>query len=324
MSLSSELRSPGRGNRRGLLPVCALVAGLTVIVFSRSLGAGLVWEDRLNLVETRAWYGPGCWKWWLTGLTGGDYKPLVWASYYFDRCFWGLRPFGYHWGNVLLHALNALAVYFLLARLGSRPRDRTAPLLGALFFALHPLRVESVSWITARKDVLFAFFYLAAVSAWLRFQVRRGRGWYCVALGAGVLSALSKAMAVTLPLVLLLLDLWRRRFAREPFRRVLAEKIPFFLVSLGAGAVAVAAQAGQGALTSLDRFGWGARMLLLPLTAGFYLWRTLLPLGLDPVYRVDTAAPAFVWAGAAAWLFLLAGAAAIVRGVERNRITITA
>jgi len=278
----------------------------------------LVWEDRLNLVETRAWREPGCWKWWLTAQAGGDYKPLVWAGYYFDSRFWGLKPFGYHWGNVLLHALNALGVYFLLARLGSGAGDRTAPLLGALFFSLHPLRVESVSWITARKDVLFAFFYLAAVLAWLRFQVRRGRGWYGVALGAAVLSALSKAMAVTLPLVLLLLDLWRGRFAREPLRRVFSEKIPFFLAALAVGAAAVAAQAGEGALTPLDRLGWGDRLLLVPLTAGFYLWHTLFPFGLEPVYRVDTAAPAFAWAGAAAWLFFLAAAAAAARGWKKR------
>src|SRR6266481_177511 len=156
------------------------------------------------------------------------YCPLTWLSFAIDYQIWGRAPFGYHLTNLLLHLANTLLVLvFVREILRDRYKYATAAaLLTAAIFGVHPLRVESVAWVTERKDLLFAFFYLLALLAYLRWVVRGNRRdyWACLLLFIG--SALSKSTAVTLPLVLVLLDVfWKRRVA-------VWEKIPFFAISL--------------------------------------------------------------------------------------------
>lgn len=151
------------------LPVLAVFL-LTVLVFLPSLRLDFVWEDRLNLLDNTGWRGfsPG---WWFTSFVAGDFKPLVWATYSLEYSLWGLAPAGYHLTSVLLHGLNAALVFLLVKRLAGAGGIWAAA--AALFFSLHPLRVEAVSWITARKEVLFAFFYLGAILAYLKAAERR-------------------------------------------------------------------------------------------------------------------------------------------------------
>src|SRR5262245_33403702 len=150
----------------------------------------------------------------LTSAYMGHYHPLTWLSWALDYRLYGTDPWGYHLTNVLLHALNALLVYALFRALLARARPdgggAMAPFaaaVGALLFALHPQRVESVAWVTERRGVLSAFFVLLAVLAYLRGATgRTSRAWLAVSLAAWTLSLLAKAWTMTLPLVLLVLD----------------------------------------------------------------------------------------------------------------------
>ena len=282
---------------------------LTWIVFLPALGGGfLSWDDEANLVANRAWRGLG-WPqlgWMLTTFHKGHWIPVTWLSFGADYLVWGMEPKGYHLTNVLLHAANAglvcLLALRLLARMGARGAAR---LLGgaaaALFFSLHPLRVESVAWVTERRDVLSAFFFLLAVLCYLRATmaepVWRSR-WYRLALGAFALALGSKSMAASLPVILVILDMYPLGRWRGAWRERLFEKIPFALLSLLAGAVAMVAVRAGGSVSSLADLGVAQRLAISAYALVFYPWRTLVPAGLSPLYALhpdlDPAAPVFL------------------------------
>src|SRR5437667_185030 len=218
--LSRMARSIARaaeGRFAGMLVVLA-VAALTCLVFLPALdGRFLPWDDESNLVANRAWrgLGPSQLGWMLTSFHKGHWIPVTWLSFAVDYLVWGMDPRGYHLTNVLIHGANAGLVCLLVMRLLETASGvgGTARLAGAaaaaLAFALHPLRVESVAWVTERRDVLSAFFFLLAIIAYLR-AVREESlwrsGWSWLALGAFALSLGSKSMAESLPVVLLVLD----------------------------------------------------------------------------------------------------------------------
>ena len=312
--------------------IFAFIAGATLLIFSPSLKNGFVWEDTLNLLEN-----PGWWEFdirrWFKSFVAGDYKPLVWASYSLDYLFWGLNPFGFHLSNLLFHALNAILLYPIILGVG-RGRVQPGPAVFAvLFFSLHPLRVESVSWVTARKDVLFSFFYLLSLLSYLRYvegrkrirdrirkknwsgprrtdgtgktEDRRGAhppeqevtGWYLLSFISALGAFLSKGMAVSLPFILLLIDFYPfARFYHNP-KKVVMEKIPFLVAAAAAGAAAVAGQFKYGALAGLDKFDIPSRLLLAGKSGVFYLIKSLWPSGLNPIYVVHPGTPGFLLSG---------------------------
>ncbi len=221
----------------------------------------------------------------------GHYIPLTWLTLGFDYVMWGLDPWGYRLTSLGLHSLNALLVYALLWRLLARaeaaPQARAwAALAGAAAFGLHPLRVESVVWISERRDVLSGAFTLLALHAYLRWVERKqahgGRWpWSTVLLYA--LALLSKGVALPLPLALLALDATvlarvpldpRRWWAAEP-RRVLIEKLPFVVVGLCSAALTL--MAIQYVLSPLDDLGADARLAIASYGLTFYLQKTWLP-----------------------------------------------
>ncbi len=207
-----------------LLPV--LIALVTVVPFLPTLDNQFVnWDDDDNLVENPQYRGLG-WthlRWMWTTSHIGHYAPLTWMTFGLDYLFWGLKPVGYHLTNLLLHAANAAVFYLVASRiLGSAlpgPRERgnvglaAAAAFAALLFAIHPLRVESVAWATERRDVLSGLFYLLALLAYLRAgeQGERGRSGYWASVGLFVCALLSKSMAVSLPVVMLILDVYPLR-----------------------------------------------------------------------------------------------------------------
>src|SRR5262249_17973193 len=194
-----------------------------------------------------------------------------------DYSIWGMNAFGYHLTNLLLHASTTVLCFFLIVALVRRGSQETserslvpAAALGALFFGLHPLRVESVAWITERRDVLSAPFLILAVLAWLRAveagdgaagagasgDAPRRRRWLAPSLALYALSLLSKSIGMTLPAVLLLLDVSPlRRLDPRPWRwtspaarAVLLEKLPYAALSLAVTALAFLAQARSTSL----------------------------------------------------------------------------
>lgn len=292
----------------------ALTALVVVAAFSSALPGGFQqWDDVVLLVDNPAYRGLG-WsnlKWMFTTNLLGHYMPLTWITYGLDYVVWGLNPYGYHLTNIVLHAANAALVYLVAQRLfrivwpgtSAAGADglRIAAALAALVFGVHPLRVESVAWITERRDVLSGFFFLLAVLMYLRaceVESRDGRPWgkfYWATVGTFVLALLSKSMAVTLPVVLLVLDVYPLRRLRPGAhgwltpgpRRIWQEKLPFLFVGAVVSAVAFRALLGGAAATSWERLGLPERVAVSAYSVAFYLRKTLVPLELSPLYELS-------------------------------------
>ncbi|MEY4917759.1 MAG: hypothetical protein RL616_1672 [Verrucomicrobiota bacterium] len=232
--------------------------------------------------------------WAFTTTTAANWHPLTWLSHQLDCTLFGLNAGGHHLVNLLLHAANALLVFVLL-------RNTTGALwrsaVVAALFAWHPLRVESVAWASERKDVLCAFFFLLSLVCYakrdacgvMREKISGSRithhssRFYLLALFFFACALLSKPMAVTLPFVLLLLDIWPlQRFQVSGFRfQVLFEKIPFFALSLASCVATFLAQRGGGAVSPVE---WQYRLANVPVTYARYVSKTFWPAELSPVY----------------------------------------
>jgi Flp pilus assembly protein TadD len=309
-------------------PWLALFVTLAVLAFfSPALRNDFVWDDYTLLVDNKHFRGLG-WaelRWMFSTFHLGHYQPLSWLTLALDYLVWGMNPFGYHLTNLVLHAANAVLFYFLALRLLSlglperfKPDHlgiRAAALFAALVFSVHPLRVESVAWATERRDVLSGFFFLAAILCYLRANVSpqsssERRRYLSAALGAYVLSLLSKASGVGLPIVLLLLDIYPlRRLGGNPAtwfvagtKRIWLEKILFLVPAAAAAAIAPLAQSETGATWTLDQHGGVARLSQALFGLAFYLWKTLWPVSLSPLYELPLRMNPFHWP------FLVSGA----------------
>src|SRR5207247_4441573 len=219
-----------------------------------------------------------------------------------DYLLWGMNPFGYHLTSLLLHAANAVVFFFVVHRILTlalpSPSERGHALaaaagFAALVFAIHPLRVESVAWVTERRDVLSGLFYLPTILVYLRACAREAPGrrsyWLSVTLFGCAL--LSKSMAVSLPIVLLILDVYPLRrlggslgWWSEPARRVYVEKIPFVLLAAAASALAVRAQSLVHSMAPLDQLSVPARLAVSAYGLSFYHWKMIVPSNLSPLY----------------------------------------
>ncbi len=286
----------------------AIVAVLTLLLFLPALGNEFVnWDDERNFVLNPHYRGLG-WteiQWMWTSHLLGRYVPISWMTLGLDYTIWELNPFGYHLTSVLFHTVNAALFYFLaLALLRLALRDRSSEMqaripVGALFaalvFSLHPLRVESVAWVTERRDVVSGMFFLLAILAYLRGNpdvpgapIRRKYYWAC--FGFFIFALLSKEIAVTLPVILLMLDVYplRRAGRSGSTTGILLEKIPFFLLSLADGALALYIGKLEGITASLVHVNWIARLAISLYGLAFYLWKTLLPFHLAPFYALTS------------------------------------
>jgi tetratricopeptide (TPR) repeat protein len=287
-----------------------LVFSVTFLAFLPALRAELVgWDDDVLLTKNAEFQGPlaSSLRWMFSTTLLGNYMPLTWLSYRVDFAVGGLNPRAYHRTNNLLHAADAVLLFGLAWMLirAARPESRPAELcvgavFAALLFGVHPLRVESVAWVAERKDVLAALFLLPSVMAYLRYAAAPSgrRGWLGASVLLHALSMLCKVWGLTLPLVLLVLDVYPLRRWTGRTRSIVLEKWPFVAVSLAGGAVALHAQSTQIATVSqagvLDRLAQSFYGLL------YYPARTLLPIGLNPVHEypatIDPLSPRFVGA----------------------------
>ena len=328
---SAVSRAPAAKPPSALLRVAPFLVFLVVfLAFSRCLGSGFVdWDDTDNFLRNPHYRGVGAEqiRWMFTTFHMGHFQPLTWLTLGLDYTWAkavlgnGMDARAYHFTNVLLHATNAVlftfvAIRLLAARTGqaaSGPALVCAAAFAGLFFGAHPLRVESVAWITERRDLLSSFFFLGSVLFylhWLRRARNRNPRAYALALGCFVLGLLSKVSVVVLPVVLLVIDAYPLGRARtEGWRRLLIEKAPFFVLSLVFGLIASFGQARHGWLSTLDQHPPAARLAQSFYGLAFYVWKTILPWGLLPIYEmhlpVNPLDPRFV---GAAILVLLAAA----------------
>jgi tetratricopeptide (TPR) repeat protein len=299
----------------------ALLAALLVaaaLTFRPCLDNGFTnWDDPVYvtanpLVAAPSWRGVGE---IFTSFVSGNYQPLVLLAYVGQRLLFGLEPGPYHAASLLLHLGNTALVWWLLLRLAG---GAGAALVGAAFFALHPMRVETVAWVADQKDLLHAGFFLASLLAYAAHRERPSRLRHGLSLGFFLLALLAKATGVALPLVLLLLDYLRE--GRVGWARI-REKVPYALLAAPFAVLALAARSGyqevllEAPLGAAGRVFLGGQRLFR-----YYLARTAAP-GL-PTAGLYTGQPENVLASAGLWVPLLlvaaAGAAAVVaRGRSR-------
>ncbi|MBI5771664.1 MAG: tetratricopeptide repeat protein [Verrucomicrobia bacterium] len=225
-------------------------------------------------------------RWATLNLNISYWHPLTWLSHMFDWQVFGDRPAGHHATNVGWHAINAVLAFLLLRRLTGRLW--TSAIVAAVF-AWHPLRVESVAWVSERKDVLSGFFWLLTLWAYAGYaeaqrDQKGGAAWrYVAALAAFAAGLASKPMVVTLPVVLLVIDFWPwRRHEREAWWRLLVEKIPFGVLSLAVSIVTIVAQKGVGTLSTV--LAWDARLANGAVAVARYFGKFFAPFNLAVLY----------------------------------------
>jgi tetratricopeptide (TPR) repeat protein len=284
---------------------------ITLGTFVPVLQNSFVNWDENTLVSGSGYRGLG-WpeiRWMFAAFHFGLYQPLAWASLGFDGVLWWADPFGYHWTSLLLHVLNVILFYCASAELlahagrGTRSAERpwlsVAAFFAALGFAIHPLRAETIAWASARGELVAAAFLLVSVLAYLKANAPSGvhhnsRHWSTISIGAYLLALLAGPMGLLLPLILLTLDLYplrrlaqRQKFPGTTFQQLLLQKAPYLALSglfLAIALVATNDQPAAGPPTyGDDSSNWWLSQLAAP---SFYLWKTILPIGLSPAYEL--------------------------------------
>lgn len=243
--------------------------------------------------------------WWaFTNSYSFNWHPLTWISHMVDCGMFGLNPGAHHMSNLLLHTANSVLLFYVLHRM-TRTHWRSAFVAG--LFAIHPLHVESVAWISERKDVLCAFFVLLSLLAYTRYTERRGIGRYLLVLLFFAMALSAKPMAVTLPFLLILLDWWPLNGQKRSAAALLFEKIPFLLFSAASGLITYLIHSGLGSIVSIP---FADRLENALFSYLMYLLKTFWPLDLACFYPHPFGTLGFkgILAG---FLLLLPSAAAI-------------
>lgn len=273
--------------------------------FLPALSQGFVeWDDNLNFVNNPYWRGLSSQniEWMFSTMYMGHYQPLSWMSFAIEFEMWGLNPERMHLVNLLIHGLNAVLFARLATRLlawssGVRAgAESTWAWIGgacaALFFALHPLRVESVAWATERRDVLSTLFLLSTVLCWLRTKdASPGRAlWWIATLMFYGLSLLSKAWGMTLPALIVLLELYPLRRAEPSLRGIARAALstwPFVPLAGWCAYKAASSQESIMAAVSWSEHGLMQRLAQATWGSAFYVWKTVAPSGLSPLYELE-------------------------------------
>jgi protein O-mannosyl-transferase len=296
------------------LLICLALAAITAAVYSPVSRHQFVNYDDDGYVYANPHVTTGLnWdniKWAFQTHALANYHPLTWLSYELDVSLFGVRPQPMHIENLLIHALNTALLYLLLRRATG---DIRPAILAAAIFGLHPLHVESVAWISERKDLLSTMFFLLATGAYLQYVSQKRHKWipYAAVVLLFALGLASKPMIVTFPLVLMLLDYWplRRKFA-------IAEKIPLLIMSAIWCWITVKAQAGGGVMIDLQKLPLSDRLANVAVSYARYLGKTIWPTGLSVFYPHPLSWPI---AEVAATTALIAAITAICLWTARRR-----
>ncbi len=285
---------------------CLILAVVTILAYQHAWHGGFLWDDDAYIINNELLTAPDGWqRIWFSLDSPSQYFPFTYSTFRIEHALWGLDTTGYHWVNLLLHVGNALLVWAVLARL-----KVPGSWLAAAIFALHPVQVESVAWITERKNVLMGFFFLLTLLAWIAFVDKRSRRpwmFYCLALISYVLALSAKATACTLPAALFLI-LWLQK--KPITMRRFIQIVPFVVLGIGMGLLAVWWEryhqgTNRGVFTFLSPM---ERILVASRAVWFYLSKIFWPSNLTFIYPRWNISPAdlidYIW--------LLAGIAACV------------
>src|ERR1700722_17819843 len=279
--------------------ICALLAGITFAAFAFVANCVFIAFDDRSYVVGNAHIQHGfSWtaiKWAFNAIYSNNWHPLTWLSHMLDCRLYGLDPAGPHLTNLAFHIINTLLLFLLLENLTSKLWPSA---FVALLFAIHPMHVESVAWISERKDVLSTFFFLLTLLAYARYVELAGAkkrlSWviYGLALLLFALGLLAKPMLVTLPCILCLLDFWPLRriqgsLASQPkglLYRLLIEKIPFLLLAALSCWITFIAQKATGAVKPQADFSLSQRFDHVPLSYAWYVFKLFWPVNLSIYY----------------------------------------
>lgn len=269
----------------------ALLFCATLAAYLPVLHGSLIWDDNMHVTRPDLRSLHGLWRIWFDLGATQQYYPLLHSAFWLEHRIWGDAVLGYHLTNVALHAVSACLVVLIVRRL-----KLPGAWLAGFVFALHPVCVEAVAWISEQKSTLSGVFCLAAALAYLRFDRTRRKSPYFVALGLFVLALMVKTVTATLPAVLLVIFWWQR--GRIEWRRDVLPLVPWFAVGIPAGLFTawvertprfIGAQGAAYALTLPQRF------LLAGRVPWFYAWKVLWPSDLMffyPRWKID---PAVWW-----------------------------
>ena len=353
----SPQEAPAHKARKITYSLAASVSLITFLVYLASLRNEFVeWDDRKYIFDNpyirsfnltflkRAFFG----------FYAANWHPLTWISHALDYALWGLNPLGHHLTNNILHAVNTFLVVVLVARLlesaahnsHSRKRpdfpsdDSRFTLIAAattgLLFGIHPPHVESVAWVAERKDLLCGLFFLLSVMMYLRYVItetsqgnvvlRFFNKGYLFTLGFFFLALMSKPMAVSLPIVLLVLDWYplKRIQSVRSFRSGLFEKLPFIALSLVSSVLTILAQKAGGAMAMTESVPLSTRLLVAAQSLISYLWKILLPVNLVPYYPYPKEVSLLSWQYLSAIVLLLGITAACVVIAKKQKVWLSA
>lgn len=273
-----------------------IAASMTFIVYFQSLQNGFVnWDDDLYVYENKNiqihGFNLSFIKWGLTAVVSSLWHPLTLFSLALDHVIWGLNPQGYHLTNTFFHALNTFLVFVLIVRLFSFVNvfEKKVTITGfvtALLFGIHPLHVESVAWISERKDVLSTFFFLLSIITYLKYATSKKSTSYFSSIILFVLALMSKPMAVSLPFVLIILDFYplKRLVLKENYvlKAVLLEKAPFIIFSVFSSLITL--WASKNALPPVEIMSLKIRFFVAVHAYIDYLLKMIFPFNLAPYY----------------------------------------
>ncbi len=285
----SERPGVARLSLGGGLGIAALIAGTAFAVFAQTLMHDFIsWDDSGYVTRNEtvlAGVTLDGLMWALKTFHMGNWHPVTWLSHMVDVELFGLWAGGHHLSSIVLHAANSVLVFSLLYRAS---KDWQPAALVALMFAVHPLHVESVAWVAERKDLLCAFFWLLALSAYISWVDSRNIRAFLFLLLFSALALMAKPMAVSLPISLLLLDIWPlRRWNSRSLRALLplfVEKAPIFILVFASAWVTLVAQGSAQAVTEFAAWPLEARLANAVLSYGAYFLQTLLPVDLAFFY----------------------------------------
>jgi cytochrome c-type biogenesis protein CcmH/NrfG len=293
--------------------ICAVLIAITWAVFGQTVGHEFVnFDDPIYVSENDhvlaglSWQGVA---WAFTHIHSHNWHPLTTMSHMLDCQLFGVRPGWHHFVNVLLHTIGAILLFLSLEQMTSsagQPRNLWSSAFVAAVFAIHPLHVESVAWISERKDVLSGVFFMLTLLAYFRYTRKPGVGRYLTMSFLFACGLMSKPMLVTLPIVLLLLDYWPLKcFSRSTAARLLIEKLPLVVLSIASAAATLIVQNTGIGLVRLEVLPLWWRITNALAACVVYIWQMIWPANLALAYHHPGKLPLWQVAGAAALLIAI-------------------
>lgn len=276
--------NPAVKRQNTIIISCVILIILGLFSYRQSLNNGFTnWDDDVMLLQNPLVHSlsSGNIAKIFTEIQNNMYHPLVTLSYAIEYSFAGEKPYTYHFTNLALHILSSILVFFIFYRLSG---NNIIALITSALFAVHPLHVESVAWITERKDMLFSFFFLSALLFYLYYRERPVTKYYLCVIILFFMSCLSKTTAVVFPLALVLIDYYYdKKFTLKSFR----DKIPFFLISIAFAIINIGAQYKEtfsGVQLEIPEAGIPERILFTVYNFWFYIYKAIVPVNLSAFY----------------------------------------